>query len=77
MSDIDGELSIGERNRELSEKEESIKEMQKIIQDKSDSIASLQSEIELVQVRSHCFSLRFFGFKDRTIEEDSSTNIII
>ncbi|PON86752.1 DNA repair ATPase-like protein [Trema orientale] len=43
------ELSIDERNRELNEKEESIKQMQKIIQDKSHSIASLESEIELLQ----------------------------
>ncbi|PON63613.1 hypothetical protein TorRG33x02_275920 [Trema orientale] len=68
--DILGELSIDERNRESSEKEESIKQMQKIIQDKSHNVASLESEIELLQVRSHYFSQRFFscGFKVRIIK---------
>ncbi|PON36698.1 hypothetical protein PanWU01x14_326330 [Parasponia andersonii] len=68
--DILGELSIDVRNRESSEKEESIKQMQKIIQDKSHNIASLESKIELLQVRSHFFSQRFFscGFKVRIIK---------
>ena len=70
LFDIVGELSIEERNRELSEKEEHIKQAQKIIQDKSDSIAALQSDIELLQV-SLIISLGFFGFKDRTVEENS------
>ncbi|PON56826.1 DNA repair ATPase-like protein, partial [Parasponia andersonii] len=43
------ELSIDERNCELNEKEEIIKQMQKIIQHKSHSVASLESEIELLQ----------------------------
>ncbi|KAK9269797.1 hypothetical protein L1049_001575 [Liquidambar formosana] len=43
------ESSTHERTRELESKDESINRMEKIIQEKSDSIASLQSEIESLQ----------------------------
>ncbi|KAB1221636.1 hypothetical protein CJ030_MR2G024055 [Morella rubra] len=43
------ESTIEERNHELSSKDESIGQMERIIQEKSDIIASLQSEIEFFQ----------------------------
>ncbi|KAB1204279.1 hypothetical protein CJ030_MR8G020396 [Morella rubra] len=48
------ESTIEERNHELRGKDESIGQMERIIQEKSDTIASLQSEIESFQVQSGC-----------------------
>ncbi|CAN6547469.1 unnamed protein product [Malus baccata var. baccata] len=45
------ESSIDDKNCELRKKDESIKLMEKVIQEKSNSIALLQSAIESVQVR--------------------------
>ncbi|KAB2625882.1 hypothetical protein D8674_017542 [Pyrus ussuriensis x Pyrus communis] len=45
------ESRIDDKNRELRKKDESIKLMEKVIQEKSNSIALLQSAIESVQLR--------------------------
>lgn len=44
------ESNIANRNRELKIKDESIAMMEKIIQEKSNAIAVLQSNVELLQV---------------------------
>lgn len=44
------ESNIEGRNRELKVKDESFARMEKIIQEKSDAIAGLQSNVDLLQV---------------------------
>ena len=45
------ESHVDEKSKELKAREAIIVEQEKIVQDKSDSIASLQSEIASLQVR--------------------------
>ncbi|KAF4392809.1 hypothetical protein F8388_010832 [Cannabis sativa] len=61
------ELSIDERNHQLSKKDKSIKEMQKIIQDKSDNISLLQIEIKLLQESS--YGKEYMSKSDQQVDE--------
>ncbi|XP_050131958.1 uncharacterized protein LOC126608175 isoform X8 [Malus sylvestris] len=71
------ESSIDDKNCELRKKDESIKLMEKVIQEKSNSIALLQSAIESVQIRYPfiCGVLRSKSYMLQKVNDEQKTGI--